>query len=135
ADRRYRYPFVNCTNCGTRFPIDRGVPYDRQRTRMASFDLCPRWEAEDEDPADRRFHAQPNACPECGPTLRLLPDDLYGDEALREAVAALRDGSVGAVQGIGGDPLACPAAREPAVAALRARKHREDKPFAVMVAS
>ena len=133
ADRRYRYPFVNCTNCGPRFTIVRGVPYDRPFTTMAGFELCPRCAAEYEDPADRRFHAQPNACPECGPTLRLLPHDLHGDEALREAVAALREGGVVAVKGIGGYHLACLAGREPAVAALRARKHREDKPFAVMV--
>jgi hydrogenase maturation protein HypF len=135
GDRRFRYPFVNCTNCGPRFTIVRGVPYDRPFTTMAGFELCPRCAAEYEDPADRRFHAQPNACPECGPTLRLLPGDLYGDEALRDAVLALREGSVVAVKGIGGYHLACLAAREPAVAALRARKHREDKPFAVMVGS
>ena len=133
SDRRHRYPFVNCTNCGPRFTIVRGVPYDRPLTTMAGFEMCPRCAAEYEDPADRRFHAQPNACPECGPTLRLLPGDHYGDEALRGAVAALRDGAVVAVKGIGGYHLACLAAHEPAVAALRARKHREDKPFAVMV--
>jgi hydrogenase maturation protein HypF len=133
ADRRYRYPFVNCTNCGPRFTIVRGVPYDRPSTTMAGFELCPRCAAEYEDPADRRFHAQPNACSECGPMLRLLPAGLSGDEALREAVAALREGAVVAIKGIGGYHLACLAAREPAVAALRARKHREDKPFAVMV--
>ena len=133
TDRRYRYPFVNCTNCGPRFTIVRGVPYDRPLTTMAGFAMCPRCASEYDDPADRRFHAQPNACPECGPTLRLLPDELHGDEALRRAVAALRDGAVVAVKGIGGYHLACLAAREPAVAALRARKHREDKPFAVMV--
>jgi len=100
---------------------------------MAGFDMCPRCAAEYADPADRRFHAQPNACPECGPTLRLLPGELFGDEALRGAVAALGEGSVVAVKGIGGYHLACLAASEPAVAALRTRKHREDKPFAVMV--
>ena len=131
ADRRYRYPFVNCTNCGPRFTIVRGVPYDRPLTTMAGFEMCPRCAAEYEDPADRRFHAQPNACPECGPTPAL--GDLRGDAALRAAVAALREGAVVAVKGIGGYHLACLAAREPAVAALRARKHREDKPFAVMV--
>jgi len=133
SDRRYRYPFVNCTNCGPRFTIVRGVPYDRPLTTMAEFELCPRCAAEYEDPADRRFHAQPNACPECGPTLRLLPGDDYGDEALRGAVAALREERIVAVKGIGGYHLACLAASEPAVAALRARKHREDRPFAVMV--
>ena len=133
SDRRYRYPFVNCTNCGPRFTIVRGVPYDRPLTTMAGFELCPRCAAEYDDPADRRFHAQPNACPECGPTLRLLPGDDYGDEALRGAVAALREGRIVAVKGIGGYHLACLAGNETAVAALRARKHREDKPFAVMV--
>src|SRR3954468_10954603 len=133
ADRRHRYPFVNCTNCGPRFTIVRAVPYDRPRTTMAGFELCARCAAEYEDPADRRFHAQPNACPECGPALRLLPGGLRGDEAMRGAVAALRGGAGVAVKGIGGYPLACLAAREPAVAALRARKHREDKPFTVMV--
>jgi hydrogenase maturation protein HypF len=133
SDRRHRYPFVNCTNCGPRFTIVRGVPYDRPLTTMAGFEMCTRCAEEYDDPADRRFHAQPNACPECGPTLRVLPGDAYGDEALRGAVAALRHGGVVAVKGIGGYHLACLAAREPAVAALRARKHREDKPFAVMV--
>jgi hydrogenase maturation protein HypF len=133
SDRRYRYPFVNCTDCGPRFTIVRGVPYDRPLTTMAGFELCTRCAAEYEDPADRRFHAQPNACPECGPTLRLLPGDDYGDEALRGAVAALREGRIVAVKGIGGYHLACLAGSETAVAALRARKHREDKPFAVMV--
>jgi hydrogenase maturation protein HypF len=133
SDRRYRYPFVNCTDCGPRFTIVRGVPYDRPLTTMAGFELCTRCAAEYEDPADRRFHAQPNACPECGPTLRLLPGDDYGDEALRGAVAALREGRIVAVKGIGGYHLACLAGNETAVAALRARKHREDKPFAVMV--
>jgi hydrogenase maturation protein HypF len=132
ADRRHRYPFINCTNCGPRFTIVRGVPYDRPLTTMAGFELCPRCAAEYEDPADRRFHAQPNACPECGPTLRLLPGGSRGDEALRGAVTALREGAVMAVKGIGGYHLACLAGHEPAVAALRARKHREDKPFAVM---
>ena len=114
ADRRYRYPFVNCTNCGPRFTIVRGVPYDRPLTTMAGFEMCPRCAAEYEDPADRRFHAQPNACPECGPTLRLLPgDQSAATTALRAAVAALREGAVVAVKGIGGYHLACLAAREP----------------------
>ena len=89
----------------------RGVPYDRPLTTMAGFEMCPRCAAEYDDPADRRFHAQPNACPECGPTLRLLPGDAYGDEALRVAVAALREGAIVAVKGIGGYHLACLAAR------------------------
>jgi hydrogenase maturation protein HypF len=130
TDRRYRYPFINCTNCGPRFTIVRGVPYDRPLTTMAGFAMCERCRTEYEDPADRRFHAEPNACPDCGPRLRL--GDLTGDEALAAAVAALRDGLVVAVKGVGGFHLACRADDDRAVAALRARKHREEKPFALM---
>ena len=122
TDRRFRYPFINCTNCGPRFTIVRGVPYDRPLTTMASFTMCSACRAEYEDPTDRRFHAQPNACPACGPSLPLLDT----------AVAALRDGAIVAVKGIGGYHLACRADDERAVSALRSRKHREDKPFAVM---
>jgi hydrogenase maturation protein HypF len=133
ADRRYRYPFVNCTDCGPRFTIVRDVPYDRPRTTMAGFTMCGLCRAEYEDPADRRFHAQPNACPACGPAVRLLGAGL-GDA--RDAVAAaareLLAGAIVAVKGLGGYHLACRAADEDAVAALRARKHREDKPFALM---
>ncbi len=132
ADRRHRYPFVNCTNCGPRFTIVRGVPYDRARTTMAGFQMCAACRAEYDDPADRRFHAQPNACPECGPTVRL--GDARGDAALRAAADALRDGAIVAVKGLGGFHLACRADGERAVAALRARKQREDKPFALMAA-
>jgi hydrogenase maturation protein HypF len=124
ADRRYRYPFINCTNCGPRFTIVRGVPYDRPRTTMAGFQMCAACLAEYEDPADRRFHAQPNACPECGPSADLGP-----------ALEALRAGGVVAVKGLGGHHLACRADREDAVAALRSRKRREDKPFALMCTS
>jgi hydrogenase maturation protein HypF len=130
ADRRYRYPFVNCTNCGPRFTIVRGVPYDRALTTMAGFAMCARCRDEYEDPADRRFHAQPNACPECGPTVRL--GDAVGEYALRAATRALRDGQIVAVKGVGGYHLACRADDERAVANLRARKHREEKPFALM---
>jgi hydrogenase maturation protein HypF len=129
-DRRHRYPFTNCTNCGPRFTIVRGVPYDRPLTTMAGFEMCDRCSAEYEDPLDRRFHAQPNACPECGPSLRL--GSLAGDAALAEACRALDAGSVVAVKGLGGFHLACRADDEDAVAALRARKHREDRPFALM---
>jgi hydrogenase maturation protein HypF len=136
ADRRYRYPFINCTNCGPRFTIVRGVPYDRPLTTMAGFAMCSECRAEYEDPRDRRFHAQPNACPECGPQLALLDRDggviAERDEALRRAARALTAGAIVAVKGIGGFHLACLAGDEQAVAALRARKHREDKPFALM---
>ena len=130
ADRRHRYPFVNCTNCGPRFTIVRGVPYDRPLTTMAGFTMCPACAAEYQDPLDRRFHAQPNACPECGPRARLVGSD--AEDAVAAAALALRDGAILAVKGVGGYHLACRADDEAAVAALRARKHREDKPFALM---
>jgi hydrogenase maturation protein HypF len=123
GDRRYRYPFINCTNCGPRFTIVRGVPYDRQLTTMAGFEMCQQCRAEFEDPADRRFHAQPNACPDCGPSL---------SSPLGDAVEALLAGAIVAVKGLGGYHLACRADEEQAVAMLRSRKHREDKPFALM---
>ena len=130
ADRRYRYPFVNCTNCGPRFTIVRGVPYDRRLTTMAGFAMCPACAAEYEDPGNRRFHAQPNACPACGPRARLVGSDAF--DAVAVAAKALRDGAIIAVKGLGGYHLACRADGERAVAALRARKRREDKPFALM---
>jgi hydrogenase maturation protein HypF len=129
GNRRYRYPFINCTNCGPRFTIVRGVPYDRPLTTMAGFEMCEPCRAEYEDPGDRRFHAQPNACPECGPALRLAGSE--GDP-LEQTVRALNGGLIVAVKGVGGFHLACRADNERAVATLRARKHREDKPFAVM---
>jgi hydrogenase maturation protein HypF len=134
ADRRFRYPFVNCTNCGPRFTIVRGVPYDRPRTTMAGFAMCPRCRAEYDDPADRRFHAQPNACPACGPQARLVGDAPAGRDAVEAAALALRAGAIVAVKGIGGYHLACRADDEAVVARLRARKHREDRPFALIVA-
>jgi hydrogenase maturation protein HypF len=130
ADRRHRYPFINCTNCGPRFTIVRGVPYDRPLTTMAEFEMCAACRTEYEDPGDRRFHAQPNACPQCGPSVRLL--DMHGADALSAAGVALREGSILAVKGLGGYHLACDAANEDAVSGLRSRKHREDKPFALM---
>jgi hydrogenase maturation protein HypF len=133
ADRRYRYPFVNCTNCGPRFTIVRGVPYDRPLTTMAGFAMCADCREEYEDPRDRRFHAQPVACPACGPRLRLVGAAEQRDP-LQAAAAALRAGGIVAVKGLGGFHLACRADDETAVAALRARKHREDKPFALMAA-
>jgi hydrogenase maturation protein HypF len=135
ADRRYRYPFINCTNCGPRFTIVRDVPYDRPLTTMTGFEMCDACRAEYDDPADRRFHAQPNACPACGPSVRLIDpggDPLAVDDPLRAAAAALAAGRILAVKGIGGYHLACCADSERAVAGLRARKHREDKPFALM---
>src|SRR5512132_158123 len=136
ADRRHRYPFINCTNCGPRFTIVRDVPYDRPATTMASFAMCPDCAREYHDPADRRFHAQPVCCPACGPSLALVDPEgrPAGGEPLAGAAARLLAGAVVAVKGLGGYHLAADAASEPAVAALRARKHREDKPFAVMVA-
>jgi len=126
ADRRYRYPFTNCTQCGPRFTIVRGVPYDRALTTMAAFELCADCRREYEDPLDRRFHAEPVCCPACGPRLSL---------PLEEAAALLRAGGILAVKGLGGYHLACLAADEDAVARLRARKLREDKPFAVMTST
>jgi len=136
ADRRFGYPFINCTNCGPRFTIIRDVPYDRPLTTMADFEMCGPCAAEYHDPADRRFHAQPTCCPACGPRLALLESAgkaLPGPPLARTA-ELLREGQVLAIKGLGGYHLAADAACEQAVAALRARKHREDKPFAVMVA-
>ncbi|WP_149263225.1 carbamoyltransferase HypF [Actinomadura sp. K4S16] len=130
ADRRYRYPFINCTDCGPRFTIAKDVPYDRPNTTMAGFAMCGPCAAEYADPADRRFHAQPVCCPSCGPSLVSRP---HADEPLDAARAVLADGAVLAVKGLGGYHLAARAADAGAVAALRSRKHREDKPFAVMV--
>jgi hydrogenase maturation protein HypF len=138
ADRRFRYPFVNCTNCGPRFTIVRGVPYDRPATTMAGFAMCPACQAEYDDPGDRRFHAQPNACPVCGPRVALLdaggtPVAAAGDDdAVQTAARWLARGALLAIKGIGGYHLACNAADGRAVGELRARKRREDRPFALM---
>lgn len=135
-DRRYRYPFTNCTNCGPRYSIVEDVPYDRPNTTMARFPLCTDCDREYHDPTDRRFHAQPLCCPACGPQLRLLlggEDHATGDAALLAAAEQLRDGGVVAVKGIGGYHLAVVASDTGAAERLRSRKHREDKPFAVMV--
>ncbi|HEV7898425.1 MAG TPA: carbamoyltransferase HypF [Planosporangium sp.] len=136
ADRRYRYPFINCTNCGPRFTIIRDVPYDRPATTMAGFPLCTECAREYADPADRRFHAQPVCCPACGPRLSVVAAD--GTAVDGDPIAAtadlLRAGRVVAVKGLGGYHLAADAACDAAVGALRSRKHREDKAFAVMVA-
>ncbi len=135
-DRRYRHPFVTCTNCGPRFTIIRELPYDRPATTMAGFAMCDRCAAEYHDPGDRRFHAQPIACPDCGPSLRFSSADgqLAGsDAALAATQRALATGAVVAVKGIGGYHLACAAGDDAAVAALRARKARGAKPFAMLV--
>ncbi len=136
ADRRYRYPFINCTNCGPRFTIVRDVPYDRPFTTMATFPMCALCAAEYHDPADRRFHAQPVCCPACGPRARLVDAtgaELPGADPIEAAGAVLRSGGVLAVKGLGGYHLVVDAGNAAAAAALRARKYREDKPFAVMV--
>ena len=139
GDRRHRYPFINCTNCGPRFTIVRGVPYDRRLTTMAGFEMCDACRAEYEDPLDRRFHAQPNACPSCGPTASLRDPAgesvESGGDPVAAAAAALLDGRIVAVKGLGGYHLACRADDAAAVAALRSRKHREEKPFALIAPS
>ncbi|MBM9510256.1 carbamoyltransferase HypF [Actinacidiphila acididurans] len=137
ADRRHRHPFVTCTYCGPRFTIATALPYDRASTTMAAFPLCRRCAAEYADPADRRFHAQPVACPDCGPTVRLTVggrQEAAGGQALARARRLLARGAIVAVKGLGGYHLACDATDGRAVAALRARKERGGKPFAVMCA-
>ncbi|MCG2786931.1 MAG: carbamoyltransferase HypF [Anaerolineae bacterium] len=139
-DRRHRYPFINCTNCGPRFTIITDIPYDRPKTTMAVFPMCPNCETEYRDPVDRRFHAQPVACPECGPHIWLeaaqpdtLPQNIPSDDAILAAQHLLREGKTVAIKGLGGFHLACDALNPAAVDALRARKLRVDKPFALMM--
>jgi len=136
-DRRYRYPFTNCTNCGPRFSITRSIPYDRPGTSMACFPMCPSCEEEYHDPLNRRFHAQPNACPDCGPQL-WLADNLgrvlaRRDQALERTARELATGGIAAIKGLGGFHLACAGDDPEAVAELRRRKKRPDKPLALMV--
>ena len=134
-DRRYRHPFINCTDCGPRFSIVCDVPYDRKFTTMKAFSMCETCQREYDDPSDRRFHAQPNACPECGPMLALLDANgkrIDTQDILSEACGFLQDGRILAIKGIGGYHLACDAANNKAVSRLRGRKHREHRPFAVM---
>ncbi|MFZ1015597.1 MAG: carbamoyltransferase HypF, partial [Terracidiphilus sp.] len=136
ADRRYRYPFLNCTNCGPRFTITRRIPYDRPQTSMAAFRMCSACQAEYDDPLNRRFHAQPNACPVCGPRVWLETPDgtsIPSDDPVAAAIQRLLDGEIAAIKGIGGFHLSVDATNEPAVQRLRARKHRFGKPLAVMV--
>jgi hydrogenase maturation protein HypF len=138
-DRRYRYPFINCTNCGPRFTIVKDIPYDRPFTTMAPFTMCPECQAEYDDPTNRRFHAQPNACPVCGPRLELRSSESGGhiiesNDAISDSCDILKQGKIVAIKGLGGFHLACDALNECAVQTLRSRKIREDKPFALMMA-
>ena len=135
ADRRFYYPFTNCTNCGPRFTIIKDIPYDRPNTTMREFQMCLRCEQEYRDPLNRRFHAQPNACPECGPKLELV--DNTGNvvkciDIIKKAGELLKNGKILAIRGLGGFQLACDATNQTAVNLLRERKHRPAKPFAVM---
>lgn len=138
TDRRHRYPFINCTQCGPRYSILESLPYDRPRTTMRAFRMCPTCQREYDDVADRRFHAQPNACPQCGPAVRLTEASgqprAHAGEALAQAAAVIRAGGIVAVKGIGGYHLVVDATNDRAVAQLRQRKHRDEKPFAVMFA-
>ena len=137
GDRRYRYPFLNCTNCGPRLTIITGSPYDRERTTMAAFAMCNSCRAEYDDPQNRRFHAQPTACPDCGPRLLLLDgsgNTIPASDPVAHSAQALRGGSIAAIKGLGGYHLACLASDKRAVAELRARKVRYEKPFGIMVA-
>ncbi|WP_371371991.1 carbamoyltransferase HypF [Sporomusa aerivorans] len=140
TDRRYRYPFINCTNCGPRYTIIQDIPYDRRKTTMREFAMCPACQAEYDDPASRRFHAQPNACPVCGPAYVLLDREgrelkPQGQDPPAMAARLIAQGSILAIKGLGGYHLAVNARDEAAVAHLRQRKVREDKPFAVMAGS
>ena len=138
TDRRYRYPFTNCTNCGPRFTIIEDIPYDRAKTTMHRFKMCPRCQQEYDDPLNRRFHAQPNACPDCGPNLEIVDgagNPVASDDAIRTAGNFLKAGKILALRGLGGFQLACDATNGEIVDLLRKRKRRLAKPFAVMVAT
>jgi hydrogenase maturation protein HypF len=135
-DRRYRYPFTNCTNCGPRFTIIEDMPYDRPKTTMRYFQMCPQCQAEYDNPLDRRFHAQPNACPQCGPQVELVDNQGNMVTELSPIAAAsqlLKEGKIVAIKGLGGFLLACDATNDTAVKTLRHRKKRSSKPFAIMV--
>lgn len=135
SDRRYRYPFLNCTNCGPRFTITRRIPYDRPQTSMAVFPMCPACQAEYDDPLNRRFHAQPNACRICGPHVWLETPDgasIQSSDPIAETIERLLSGNIMAIKGVGGFHLSVDAANEPAVSRLRERKHRFGKPLAIM---
>jgi len=135
-DRRYRYPFTNCTNCGPRFTIIEDMPYDRPKTTMRSFQMCPQCQAEYDNPLDRRFHAQPNACPKCGPQIKLVDNQdnlITGLNPVAAASKLLKEGKIVAIKGLGGFLLACDATNDIAVKTLRQKKKRSSKPFAIMV--
>ncbi len=135
-DRRFKYPFINCTNCGPRFTIIIDVPYDRAKTTMSVFKMCDECESEYHNPSNRRFHAQPNACPVCGPSIKLFDNNLKEikcDDVIKETAKILRNGYIVAIKGLGGYYLACDALNEKAVAELRKRKMRIEKPFAIMI--
>jgi hydrogenase maturation protein HypF len=134
-DRRHRYPFINCTNCGPRFTIIYDIPYDRPLTSMAGFKMCPECQAEYDNPANRRFHAQPTACPVCGPSIAYAQSGkkpIFHEDALTAARKLIKSGGILAVKGLGGYHLACDASNEKAVTKLKERKHRSEKPLAVM---
>jgi hydrogenase maturation protein HypF len=139
ADRRYLYPFINCTNCGPRYSITRSVPYDRPNTTMDVFAMCPDCLGEYRDPRNRRFHAQPNACPVCGPQVEFRLHNaecgVRNGEAIEEAIKLLKGGGIVAVKGLGGFHIACDAANDEAVGRLREKKRKSNKPFAVMAPS
>jgi hydrogenase maturation protein HypF len=135
GDRRFRYPFINCTNCGPRYTIIDDIPYDRDKTSMRHFRMCDRCQGEYDNPGDRRFHAQPNACPACGPNVDLhtgTGDKVTSQDPIRDAVALIKAGKILAVKGLGGYHLVVDAQNQTAVERLRQRKHREEKPLAVM---
>jgi len=138
SNRRYRYSFTNCTNCGPRFTIIKDIPYDRPLTTMRHFKMCPNCQQEYDNPLDRRFHAQPNACPNCGPSLQLADADgniIPSNDAIASASQLLKQGSILAIRGLGGFLLACDATNEQAVRRLKERKRRPSKPLAIMVAT
>jgi hydrogenase maturation protein HypF len=136
TDRRYLYPFINCTNCGPRYSITRAIPYDRPNTTMSGFALCPLCRKEYDDPGNRRFHAQPNACPACGPEVEFKVErsesGVKGAEAIRKTIHLLQQGGIVAVKGLGGFHIACDATNDDAVKRLREKKRKSNKPFAVM---
>ncbi|MBW2589996.1 MAG: carbamoyltransferase HypF, partial [Deltaproteobacteria bacterium] len=137
ADRRYRYPFINCTNCGPRYTIIDDIPYDRPKTSMKHFKMCKRCQAEYDDPENRRFHAQPNACDVCGPHVTLYDNTsrkIETENPIEKTAALLKQGFILAIKGLGGYHLAADAENNDAVILLRKRKHREEKPLALMSA-